>query len=242
MADLIVTPALQLKETDILTVDKLNLMATPVVELSIETPVTDENFFRNGNFYSSFWTTAAGLSCPVGVETSNANYWSVNPNGAAVSCKRSTDAPDLYSLWSMELDGAPSVTDCSVGQQINGDLSATMRRPCTWSGYIENNSGSLLSPSLEIWTCNAFNDFTHVTLQTTVNMQSVPNGSWGYETVTIDFSATTLANVANGLLIKVRLPSGALSQNVYRINFSRLKIQLGELATQFADEDRKSVV
>jgi microcystin-dependent protein len=236
MADLIVTPALQLKETDILTVDKLNLMATPVVELSIETPVTDENFFRNGNFYSSFWATPAGLSCPVGVETSNANYWTINPNGAAVSCKRSTDTPDLYSLWSMELDGAAGATDCSVGQQINGDLSATLRRPCTWSGYIENNSGSLLSPTLEIWTCDAFNDFTHVTLQTTVNLQTVPNGNWSYETVTIDLSGSGIANVANGLFIKIRLPNGALSQAIYRINFARLKIQLGELATQFADD------
>jgi microcystin-dependent protein len=236
MADLIVTPSLQLKETDILTVDKLNLMAVPVVSLSIVTPVTDENFFRNGNFYSSFWTTPSGLSCPVGVETFNADYWSINPNGAAVNCQRSTDVPDLYSLWSMELVGAPNITDCSVGQQINGDLSATLRRPCTFSGYIENNSGGLLSPTLEIWTANAFNDFDNVTLQTSVNLQTVTVGAWAYETVTIDLSESTLNNVANGLLIKVRLPSGALSSASYRINFSRLKFQLGEVATQFVDD------
>jgi microcystin-dependent protein len=234
MADLSVIPSLQLKETDILTVDKLNLMATPVVSLSIVTPVTDENFFRNGNFYSSFWTTPAGMSCPLGVETVNANYWSVNPSGAAVTCKRSTDVPDLYSLWSMELDGAANVTDCSVGQQINGDLSATLRRPCTFSCYLENNSGGLLSPTMEIWTANSFNDFDNVTLQTSVNLQTVTVGAWGYETVTLDLS--TFGNVANGLFIKLRLPSGALSSASYRINFSRLKIQLGEVATQFVDD------
>jgi len=236
MADLTVIPSLQLKETDILTVDKINLMAVPVVSLSIETPVTDENFFRNGNFYSSFWATPAGVSCPVGAETVNADYWSINPNGAAVNCKRSTDVPDLYSLWSMEVDGAANVTDCSIGQQINGDLSATLRRPCTWSGYIENNSGGLLSPTLEIWTANNFNDFNNVTLQTSVNLQTVTVGSWAYETVTIDLSASGLNNVANGLLIKVRLPSGALSSASYRINFARLKFQLGEVATQFVDD------
>jgi len=236
MADLIVTPSLQLKETDILTVDKLNLMATPVVSLSIETPVTDENFFRNGNFYSSFWTTPAGMTCPVGVETTNADYWSINPHGGGVSCKRSTDVPDLYSLWTLELDGVPNVTDCSVGQQINGDLSATLRRPCTWSGYIENHSGGLLSPTLEVWTANTFNGFNACTLQTTVNLQTVSVGAWAYETVTIDLSATGLNNVANGLFIKVRLPSGALSNSTYRINFSRLKFQLGEVATQFVDD------
>jgi microcystin-dependent protein len=235
LADLTVIPSLQLKETDILTVDKLNLMAAPVVSLSIETPVTDENFFRNGNFYSSFWTTPAGMSCPLAVETVNADYWSVNPHGAAVTCLRSTDVPDLYSLWSLELLGQPNVTDCSVGQQINGDLSATLRRSCTWSGYIENNSGGLLSPTLEIWTANTFNGFNACTLQTSVNLQTIAVGAWGYETVTIDLSASTLVNVANGLFIKVRLPSGALDSS-YRINFSRLKIQLGEVATQFVDD------
>jgi microcystin-dependent protein len=236
MADLTVIPSLQLKETDILTVDKLNLMATPVVSLSIVTPVTDENFFRNGNYYSSFWKTPAGMSCPLGVETVNADYWDVNPNGAAVTCKRSTSVPDLYSLWSLELDGAANVTDCSVGQQIIGDLAATLRRACTFSGYIENNSGGLLSPTMEIWTADVFNNFDNVTFQKAVNLQTISVGAWAYETVTIDLSDSTLVNVANGIFIKVRLPSGALSSTAYRVNFSRLKFQLGEVATQFVDD------
>ena len=234
MADLTVQPAYQFLPTDIVTVDKLNLLGTPVVSLNIETPVTDINFFRNGNFYSAFWTNATGLSCPVGVETINADYWSVNPNGAAVTTKRSTDTPDIYSLWSLEIDGAASVTDCSVGQQINGDLSATMRRPSTFSGYIENNSGLVLSPTLEIWTANSFNNFATTTLQKTVNLQTIANATWGYVTVTVDFS--TVTNTANGLFIKIRLPSGTLSATTKRVNFSRLKIQLGEVATQFTDD------
>jgi hypothetical protein len=75
-SDLIVKPSYQLKATDILTVDKLNLMATPVVELALEEPVNDQNFLRNGNFYSAFWKTPAGISCPVGVDTTNASYCS----------------------------------------------------------------------------------------------------------------------------------------------------------------------
>jgi microcystin-dependent protein len=234
MADLTVQPAYQFKPTDIVTVDKLNLLGTPVVSLNIETPVTDINFFRNGNFYSAFWTNATGLSCPVGVETINADYWSVNPNGAAVNTLRSTNTPDIYSLWSLEIQGAASVTTCSVGQQINGDLSATMRRPSTFSGYIQNNSGTVLSPTLEIWTANAFNNFSACTLQTTVNLQSVNNGTWGYVNATVDLS--TVANAANGIFAKIRLPSGALAATTDTINFSRLKFQLGEVATQFTDD------
>jgi len=234
MADLFVQPGYQFREEDIITVDKLNLMATPLVSLSIETPVTDINFFRNGNFYSSFWATPGGVTCPVGTETQNASYWTVNPNGAAVWCKRSTDVPDAYSLWSLEIDGAPSVTDCSIGQAINGDLSATLRRPSTFSGYIENNSGSVLSSTLEVWTADTFNNFSTVTKQTTVNLQTVPNAAWAYVTATIDLS--TVTNVGNGLLLKVRLPNGTLTTSAKRVNFSRLKFQLGEVATQFADD------
>src|SRR5215472_4366889 len=236
MADLQVEPGYVFSPTDIVTVDKLNLLGTPLVQLSIETPVTDQNYFRNGNFYSSFWANAAGLSCPIGVETQNANYWTVNPNGVAVTCKRSTDVPDAYSLWSLEIDGATGTTDCSLGQQINGDLSATLRRPCTFSGYIENNSGALLSPVLEIWTANTFNNFNTVTLQETVNLQTVPASAWAYVTATIDLSVSTILNVANGLLLKIRLPSGTLSTPTKRVNFSRIKIQQGEVATEFSDD------
>ena len=114
MSELLVRPSYVLTENEILTCDKLNLMATPVVELSITDPVNDQNFFRNGNFYSSFWVTPAGMSHAPAVTSSNANYWSIEPQGAAVVTKRSTLVPDTKSLFSNEIDGANSVTDCLV--------------------------------------------------------------------------------------------------------------------------------
>jgi microcystin-dependent protein len=234
LADLVVRPSYQFTETDIVTVDKLNLAATPVVDLALETPVNDQNYFRNGNFYSSFWKTPAGLSCPVGVETENADYWLVNPNGAAVTSLRSTNVPDLYSLFSLQITGAVNVTDCSVGQQISADLSAVLRRKCTVSGIIENNSGANVSPLFEIWTADSFNNFSTVTLQDTVNLQTCPTAAWTPVQATVDL--TNLANVANGLFLKFRLPSGALSAGTKTINFSRLKFQIGEIATEFVDD------
>lgn len=234
MADLVVKPSIVLGPSDILTVDKFNLAATPVVELSIEDRVDDQSFFRNGNFYSSFWVTPAGVSCPVGVETSNANYWFVKPAGAAVTCKRSSEVPDTNSLFSCELDGNINVGDVVFGQHINGDLSATLRRKCSFSGQIENNSGLTLSPKLEIWTANAFNNFNTLTLVATVDLQTCANAAWTFVSATLNLGA--YANVANGLSIDILLPSGTLSAVAKRINFSRIKFQIGELATEFADD------
>ena len=233
MGDLIVKPSYQLSERDILTVDKINLMATPVVELALEDPVNDQNFFRNGNFYSSFWKTPAGLSCPVGVWTTNASYWLCNPSGAAVNFLRSSIVPDLYSLFSGEIQGAPSVTDVEFGQQISGDLCATMRRNVTFSGYMYNATGLVISPKLKIYTADAFNNFGTITLQTTVNLQSGPDSSWTYMTATLDLTLTP--NVANGMLIAILIP-GALNATTKNVLFSRLKIQIGEVATEFVDD------
>jgi microcystin-dependent protein len=234
MGDLIVKPAYKFGPKDILDADKLNLLATPVVELALTDPVNDQNFFRNGNFYSSFWTTPAGISCPVNVWTTNASYWLCRPNGAAVQFLRSSTVPDQFSLFTAVIVGAASAALVEFGQQINGDLSATLRRKCTFSGYILNNTGLTLSPTLNIYTCNAFNNFAAITLQTSVNLQTGTTGAWTYCTATIDLSL--LANVANGLLIAIAFPAGSLNASTKSVYLSRLKFQIGEVATEFVDD------
>jgi microcystin-dependent protein len=233
LGDLIVKPSYQFGERDILTVDKLNLLATPVVELALQDPVNDQNFFRNGNFYSSFWTTPAGLACPANVWTTNASYWLCRPQGVAVVFVRTQTVPDVYSLFSAAIAGNTGVTSMEFGQQISGDLSATLRRNVTFSGYFYNNSGLVVSPLLNFYTANAFNNFAALTLQKTVNLQSSPNAIWTYLTATVDL--TTMTNVANGLLIAIQT-SGVLTASTKSVYFSRLKLQIGEVATEFVDD------
>jgi microcystin-dependent protein len=211
-------------------------MATPVVELALQDPVNDQNFFRNGNFYSSFWTTPAGVSCPVNVWTTNASYWLVRPQGAAVLFLRSSLVPDTFSLFTGAIQGAVSLSTIEMGQQINGDLSATLRRKCTFSGYIYNSTGLTVSPLLNIYTANAFNNFSAITLQSTVNLQTVPNLTWVFVSATVDLSLATFNNVANGLLLAIKLPSGAMNDPSKNVLFSRLKFQIGEIATEFVDD------
>jgi microcystin-dependent protein len=234
MADLTVRPSYVFGPRDILDAAKLNLLATPVVELALEDPVNDQNYVRNGNFYSSFWTTPAGVSCPINVWTSNASYWLVRPQGAAVTYLRSPTVPDQFSLYTAEIQGAVSVTTVEIGQQINGDLSATLRRNCTFSGNIYNSTGLTMSPVLNIYTADAFNNFSTITLRTTVNLQTCSNATWTYVSATVDVS--TLTNAANGLLVAIQLPSGAINDPAKNVLFSRLKFQIGEIATEFVDD------
>ena len=233
---MVVRPAYQFGPTDILTAEKLNLLATPIVELSISDRVDDQSFLRNGNFYSSFWTdtTPTGVSCPVGVETSNADYWTINPVGAAVTCKISPTVPDLYSLFSMEIQGNAGTTDVRMSQVVNGDLSATLRRIVTFSGYIYSGAGLSISPKLEIWTNGTFNNFNTLSLQQTEDLQTCANGLWTY--VSVSFDLTNVINVANGLRCTVLIPSGSLNATTKFVLFSRVKLQIGELATEFVDD------
>lgn len=208
-------------------------MATPVVELALTDPVNDQNFLRNGNFYSSFWTTPAGVSCPSNVWTTNASYWLCRPQGAAASFQRTTIVPDMYSLFSAAVVGNTGITSTEFGQQINGDLSATLRRNVTFSGYYFNNSGLNISPALHIYSADAFNNFSAVTLQTTVNLQTGPTGAWTFMSATVDLSLLT--NIANGILVAVQT-TGVLTTSAKSIYFSRLKLQIGEVATEFVDD------
>jgi microcystin-dependent protein len=234
MGDLIVRPSYQLGPTDILDVDKLNLMATPIVELALEDPVNDQNFFRNGNFYSSFWITPAGIDCAAGADTENANYWFVSPIGGSVNFSRDTIVPDIFSLFSAKLVGSATCDTVEFGQQIIGDLAATLRRKCTFSGYIRNDTGLALSPKLNIYTCNSFNNFNDTALVASLDLGTIQNGTWGYDTATADFSA--YANVANGIYLAIELPSGSMNATTKNVHFSRLKFQIGEIATEFVDD------
>src|SRR4029077_7020351 len=91
-----------------------------------------------------------------------------------------------------------------------------------------------MSPVLNIYTCDAFNNFNTITLRSTINLQTAPNATWVLMTSTIDLSSMT--NVANGLLIAIQLPAGAINDPSKNVLFSRLKFQIGELATEFVDD------
>ena len=168
---------------------------------------------------------ALGASVPIGA--------GVSPKNTGVDCLRSGVVPDTSSLFSARLTGAGNVGTVEWGQQISGDLSATLRQNCTFSGYLYNSTGLTISPKLEIYSCTAFNNFNTITLQTTVDLQTSANALWTYVTATVDLSV--LVNVANGIWVVMLIPTGLNSASNY-VLFSRLKFQIGSIATPFTDD------
>jgi microcystin-dependent protein len=150
----------------------------------------------------------------------------------AVMFLRSNSVPDTDSLFSAEIQGNVGVTGVRFSQDIQGDLAATLRNPCTFSGYLYNNTGATLSPQLIISSANAFNNFATRTDVSTTSLQSCPNGQWTYVTDTVDL--TSLSNIANGFSVVVSFSGMAASADY--VLFSRLKFQSGTVATPFTDD------
>lgn len=176
-------------------------------------------------------TGTAGVNAAPGAVVATGS--AVSPKNTGVTCLRSGTVPDTGSLFSARLTGAGAVGPVEWGQQISGDLAATLRQNCTFSGYFFNATGLTISPKLEIYSCTAFNNFNSIALQTTVDLQTSAGSVWTYVTATVDLSV--LSNIANGIWVVVLIPTGLNSASNY-VLFSRLKFQIGSIATPFTDD------
>lgn len=233
---LLVTPGYQIAAdgSEPLTPEIINQIAKPIVQAAITDPLGEISYWRNGNFYSGFWTTPSGVTCPVSTETGNAANWTVNPLGASVTYKQSLTTPDLGSLYSLEIVGNTGTTDVRLSQTLSPDFAAVLRNGnVTVSGWVLNSGGASFVPVLEVWTCNTLNSFSATTLQATTSMQTCPVSQWVYVSVTFTLN---VANAANGVRVSIKVPNPALSSLSYMVFFDRLQLQSGSVATPFQDD------
>jgi microcystin-dependent protein len=230
-----VVPGYQLGATEILTTSIFNQMAKPTVVAALGQSFTDLNYFRNGNFYTTYWTTPAGLNAPAGSQTVNAQQWFCQPNGSGnVNYLLDLTTPDALSLNSAKLVGATGITDVLFGQQINYDLSATLRQVVTFSCQVYNGTSSPFTPTLQVATANSQGNFAAVTVQAELTLPSCAPGVWTYVTFSADLSV--YSNMANGVQLSVHIPTGVLNSSSNFVRFDRMKVQPGGLATGFTDD------
>lgn len=169
------------------------------------------------------------LSSPAGSRTFLADRVYVNPAGAAVTQERSTTIPTgAQARYSLQVNGAASVTTVLIGQRIEAAEIPAIKRAITITAKIYNGSGANFTPNLLLGTPSAEDNFTTVTNRLTQALQECADSAWTTVTHTVNISGYT--NIDNGLQVEFQIPSGSLvASDVVRIT----EISVG-LNTTFA--------
>lgn len=168
--------------------------------------------FRNALINGSFevWQRGTGsTSCAAGSRTVLADRWYVNPTGADVTQQRSATVPTgARARYSIQLDGAASVTTVLVGQRIEAANIPAIKRNVTFSALVYNGSGASFTPNLLLGTPGAEDNFGTVTNRLTQALQSCDDAAWTRVEHSVDISGYT--DIDNGLQVELQLPSGSL--------------------------------
>jgi hypothetical protein len=236
MSTATVTPGYIFANNELVTYPKLNALGNPSVAVTGATTgaAAIQNYLRNGNFYSATWLTPTGVSCPAATETTNAQFWTVNPQGAAVTYAQSNAVPNAHSLYSAMITGNTAVTTVTLSQTILGDLSDTLNNNVSFSCWILNGSGTNLTPTLIISSANAYNNFSAVTQIASQNLSTISSGLWAFETCTSNL--TGLSNVNNGIKVSISFPSGSLASNTQNVNVSQCTLVPGTSYITYIDD------
>jgi hypothetical protein len=232
--ELQVFPGYDWQDGEKVTYEKLRQTARPAVRSVVDLEVGEFNYFQNGNLYGEQWLTAGPQTVTVGESAALARHWWVRPSGGSVQMERSGLVPDNKSFYSLLITGAASVTVVNVGQRIERDLAATLRRQVTLSIWLRNDTGASFAPVLKLRTCNSINAFAAVTERISTALQTCPNAAWTQLVWTADLKAVT--DLVNGFELMLEIPSGFLNAASKSIGIARGKLQIGGVVTSFVDE------
>lgn len=226
----------------------LNRLATPKVELlpgaglgpehlrlseisdQLSPSVRGYSWLPAGALWPLQFESPGGLSCPAGAFTYNAKDIWVSPAGAAAVSSRTADGPVNGIPWSLTVVGATGVTTCEIGTYANADLTGPLvGKNLIVSAYIYNGTGGPFTPQLIVRTSDALNDEDAVTVRVgPLNAVDgpIPNAAWtrAYWRLT----AGDLVNLANGVEIVIRVPSGSMAANTKLVRVAQWQGEIGD--------------
>lgn len=253
-----VTPALTWSASTPVNAPALNLAAAPVVAVADEaigarqlhrpgvvevlgSGASGYNYVDNPNFAENRWRRGATtVSCEAGVRTFRADQWWANPAGAPISYARLEAGPSNgLSVHCAVLTGDTSVTTVDFGQDIPRRIGKALARKLVLSFYLYNETGATLTPLVRVDTCDAADNFNAVTNRFAQALTPAPDSDWTFFELAID--ATNFTNMAHGLQVLVRLPSGAMNAATKKVRFAQMKLEAadGLPATPFVVEREK---
>jgi hypothetical protein len=193
------------------------------------------NIAVNGSF--AVWQRGTSGSAGVGTFTYLADRFFVNPSGAGVTVQRSTAVrTGSKGKYSLQVDGASSVTTVGIGQRMEAFTTRQLLSDgVTISAYIYNNTAtSSFSPTIELHTANAENDFSSRTLVATLTPGiACPQTAWTRVYASVNAAAVQgYSGIENGLQVAIVIPSGALVAGD-TVRVGEFQIQEGTTLTTF---------
>lgn len=193
-----------------------------------------DNIFINGGF--DLWTRSTD---DTGVTTTRkyvADRWAVKTGAATLAhVQRSTTLrTGARSKYSLQLDGAASVTTVDVDQRIEAALSGLYKRQVYFTAYVYNGSGAAFTPKLFVSTPSAADNWASSTVRngggSGEDLQSCADSDWTQVRWSADISGYT--NIDNGLEFRLQIPSGSLvAGDVVRL--AEINLVPGGVATPF---------
>jgi hypothetical protein len=172
-------------------------------------------------------------ACAVNSRTFIVDRWGILPNGAGITAQQVTNVPSSRSRYSLQLNGASSVTTVAIEQDIeSSDATLRCRRMLTFSAWVYcSGQGSSVTPIFRVRTPSVSDDYTTNTVVLSQSAQLVPVGVWTQ--VVVNFDPSILSNISNGMRIGLQFPSGALSSGSYSILISQCQLESGARPTSF---------
>lgn len=197
------------------------------------------NLLQNNIFINGGPDTWQRTTDDTGVTTTRkyvAEMWAVKTGaGTLAHVQRSTTVRSgARSKYSMQLDGAASITTVDVDQRIEAAMAGAYKRQVYFSAYVFNATGAAFTPKLFVSTPAAADDWTTPTVRngggSGEDLQSCADSTWQQVTWTADISGYT--NIDNGLEFRLQIPSGVLVASK-TVRLAELNLVSGGVATPF---------
>ena len=175
-------------------------------------PLVAQNFVINGSLDN--WQRGTTFTSPAN-GSYTADRWS------AVFCSsvsRSTNVPTGFQ-YSLEFSGTSTTPNVNYRME-SADATTINNQSVTFSIWAQGVTGST-ALSAEIYTANAKDDFSGLTLLTTLSLSANPSTTWTRYTGT--FTATS---VSNGLQIRLVRASGTTTTRI-----AGVQLEVGSVMT-----------
>ena len=167
----------------------------------------------------------------VGVANYLADRWYVNPAGAVTTQQRFAAPTGSVSRYSMQIIGNSGTLGVLFGQRIEASnvVGAIAAARCSFQCMLANTTGAALTPTLLVSTPNAPDNFAAVTQRIAQALPTLANNSVLH--LVYSFAVGSITNAANGLMIELSFPSGALAANTQSVLITDLQFEASPVAT-----------